>query len=296
MPLLVHNIQQHSGVIYQITCELKRRRRRGGQDVIAAGGRYDKMLTSFRQFLERTGMASKEVKQFGVGISISLDKLVCAVRENCENICAENKFGVDVAVCCIGGLPRREKEKAEVLRELWSQGWKVTSLGLHFNEEICEYCRENSINYIVLLKDGESGTLRVQSWEKDRYQERKINIQDLTESLQRQIDNPLPVLSRSESKVSATNEMPVSSNSPINVNISFVLSEKDKLSASSRRSVKNNILAQMTPVSQRISYKIPIEVFAVFLDTTVLKSMISCLEIDENEIEFQKSIQLIIEK
>ncbi|XP_046628055.1 eIF-2-alpha kinase GCN2 [Neodiprion virginianus] len=297
VPLLVHNIQQHSGVIYQISCELKKRRRRGGQDVIAAGGRYDKMLTSFRQFLERTGMAGKEVRQYGVGISISLDKLVCAVRENCKDICSENKFGVDVAVCCIGGMQRREKEKAEVLRELWSQGLKVTSLGPHSAEEISEYCRDNSINYIILLRDGENGTLRVQSWEKDRYQERKINTQDITDFLQRQIDNPLPILTRSESKVSTgNNEVPVSSYNPVKVNIGFVLSEKDKLSASARRSVKNTILAQMTSVSQRISHKIPIEVFAVFLDTTVVKTIISFLDIDENEVEFHKSIQLIIEK
>ncbi|XP_012255300.2 eIF-2-alpha kinase GCN2 [Athalia rosae] len=296
VPLLVHNIQQHSGIIYQVTCELKRRRRRAGQDVIAAGGRYDKMLTSFRQFLERTGMASKEVKQFGVGISISLDKLVCAVKEGCEDTCAEIKCGVDVAVCCVDGLPRREKEKAEVLRELWSQGLKVTSLGLHSTEEIQEYCRENSISYIVLLKNGECGTLRVQYWEKDRYQEKKVNIQDVTDFLQRQIDNPLHVLSRSDSKVSTGTEVSVSSNNPINVNISFVLIEREKFSASSRRSMKNTILAQMGSVSQRVSHKISIEVVAFFLDTTVIKSMISYLEIDENEVEFHKSIQLIIEK
>lgn len=264
--------------------------------MIAAGGRYDKLLTSFRNFLERTGMASKELKQYGVGISISLDKLVCAAMENFEEFSADNKFGLDVAVCCVGGLPRRDKEKAEVLRELWSQGLKVTSLGIHGNEEICEYCREHSINYIVQLKDGEAGTLRVKSWEKDRYQERKINVQDVTDFLQRQIENPLPVLSRSESKTATGNEAPVSSNNPANVNISFVLSEKDKLSASSRRSVKNTILTQMTSVSQRISHKIRIEVFAVFLDTSVIKSIVSCLEIDESDVEFNKSIQLVIEK
>lgn len=297
VPLLVHNIQQHSGVICQVTCELKKRRRHGGQVIIAAGGRYDKMLTSFRQYVDSPEDSSKELKQFGVGISISLDKLVCAVEQDCKDICTDNKFGVDVAVCCIGGLRRRQKEKAEVLRELWSQGLKATSLSLHSDEEICEYCSENAISNIVLLKDGESGTLRVKSWEKDRYQERKINIQDLTDFLQRQIDNPLPVLSRSESRSgTGTESSPVSSNNPATINLNFIPSDKDRLSPSNRRSVKNNILTQMTSVSQRISHKIPIEVFAVFLDTVVIKSIISCLEIDTNEIEFRKSIQLMIEK
>ncbi|XP_015584813.1 eIF-2-alpha kinase GCN2 [Cephus cinctus] len=296
VPLLVHNVQQHSGVIYQITCELKRRRRRGGQDVIAAGGRYDKMIMSFRKVLERTGMASKEVKQYGVGISVSLDKLVCAVAELSDDHCGENKFGIDVAVCCVDGLPKREKEMADVLRELWSLGLSVTSLDLCTVEEIREYCQENLINHIVMLKSGEKGSLRVQSWERDRFQERKISIQEIGDYLQRQTENPLPILNRSESKVSANNDAPASSNNPVNVNINFVFSERDKLSASGKRSFKNTMLAQMTSCLQRISYKVPIEVFAFFLEMTVLRTMVSLLEIDEEELNFQKSIQLIIEK
>lgn len=295
VPLLVHNTQQHSGVTYQISCESKRRRRRGGQEVIAAGGRYDNMLMSFRQVLERTGLASKEVKQYGAGISVSLDKLVGAVEEGTkENF--EGKFGIDVAVCCVDGSPKREGEMADVLRELWTLGLRVTSLDLSTTEEVSDYCRENSITHVVMLKCGEKGSLRVQSWERDRFQERRINISELVDYLQRQTENSLPILNRSESKVSASTEPPLSSNTPVNVNINFVLSERDKISGSGRRSFKNTMLAQMTSCLQRISYKVPIEVFAVFLEMTVVRTMVSLLEIDEKEPEFQKSIQLVIDK
>lgn len=295
VPLLTYNVQQYSGVIYQITCELKHRRRRSGQDIIAAGGRYDKMLVSFRKVLERTGMASKETKQYGAGISISLDKLASAVAEACEN--GESKCGIDVAICCEGSPGsegRREKDMINILREIWSLGLKVTILDLCTMEETLEYCQENSISHIILLRNG---TLRVQTWERDRFQEKKWNtIQDIVEYLQRQSETTLPILNRSESKMSANNDISVAPSNPVNVNINFILSERDKLSGSGRRSFKNTILAQMSSYLQRISHKVPIEIFAVFLEMSVIRTIISFLEIDEEEQAFQKSIQIVIDK
>lgn len=283
-------------MIYQITCELRHKRKRGDEGIIAAGGRYDKMLMSFRRVLERTGMASKEMKQYGAGISISLDILVSAVMEACEN--GENKCGIDVAVCCEGSQGsegRREKEMIDVLREIWLLGLKVTILDLCTMEEILEYCQDNSINQIILLRNGEKGTLRLQTWEKERFQEKKINIHDVADYLQRQSETVLPALNRSDSKTNG-NDMSITPSNPVNVNINFILSDKDKLSGSGRRSFKNTILAQMSSYLQRISYKVSIEIFAVFLEMSVIRTMISFLEIDEEEQIFQKSIQIVIDK
>lgn len=283
-------------MIYQITCELKHRRRRAGQDVIAAGGRYDKMLMSFRKVLERTGMASKETKQYGAGISISLDKLVSAVSEACENSCGENKCGIDVAVCYEGNPGnegRKEREIINLLREIWSLGLKVTILDLCIMEEILEYCKENSISHIIFLRNG---TSRVLTWERDRYQEKKWNtIPDIVEYLQRQSESSLPILNRSESKVS-TNDVPIAPSNPVSVNINFIISERDKLSGSNRRSYKNAILAQTSSHLQRISHKTPVEIFAVFLEMSVVRTITSFLAIDEDEQAFQESIQIVIDK
>ncbi|XP_076633537.1 eukaryotic translation initiation factor 2 alpha kinase Gcn2 isoform X1 [Colletes latitarsis] len=291
VPLLVHNINQHSGTIYQITCEVKRRRKKCGEEVIAAGGRYDKMLSSFRKILERTGMANKETKQYGVGISISLEKLASAVLETSESL--ENKFGIDVAISCLGN-PHREKEMIDLLKEFWSSGLKVTILDLASVEEILEHCREHSINQVVILRAGEKGSVRIQSWERDRFQEKKIANQEVGEFLQR-LDNSVPILNRAESKT-MTNDNFLSNNNPVNININFILSERDKLSGSSRRSLKNSMLAQMSAYFQRIAHKIPIEIFAVFLEMSVIRTIISFLDIDEEDQNFLKSIQVIIDK
>lgn len=294
----MHNNIQHSGVIYQITCDMKRRKKRSGQEVIAAGGRYDKMLSSFREVLERTNLPGKEVKQYGVGISISLDKLVCASSEMIsEEFFRSRKFVIDIAVCCVDGEPRRRKELADILRELWSLGIKAASLDFNTSEEILDYCRENNINQVILLKSGEKGHLRIETWERERYQERKISICDyLADQFQRQNENLAPItLNRSESKLSANMEVNVS-NTPHNVNINFVLTDRDKLSGSGRRSYKNSIAAQMSSYLQRISPKVPIEVFAVYLEMIVVRTITNFIQFDEDEQNFQKSVQAVIEK
>lgn len=46
---MVYNVHQYSGMICQFVCELKKKRRKGPvMEVLAAGGRYDEMLNSFR--------------------------------------------------------------------------------------------------------------------------------------------------------------------------------------------------------------------------------------------------------
>lgn len=291
VPLLVHNINQHSGIIYQITCQVKRHRKKCGEEVIAAGGRYDKMLSSFKKTLERTEMTSKETKQYGVGISISLEKLVSAVLETPNSL--EIKCGVDIAISCLGN-PHREKEMIDLLKEFWSLGLKVTILHLPILEETLEHCREQSINQVIILKPGEKGTARIQIWERDRFQEKKLANKEVGDFLQK-LDNSIPILNRSESKITGNDNF-LGNNIPVNININFILSEKDKLSGSSRRSLKNSMLAQMSAYIQRIAHKIPIEVFAIFLEMSVIRTIISFLETDEEEQDFLKSIQIIIDK
>ena len=296
MPLLVHNTHQHSGVIYQITCESERRRRRGVQEVLAAGGRYDKMLASFRQGVEPTTPNKQDGKHYGAGISISLDKVISAFNYETSDQSPDGKFGIDVAVCCIDGVSKCEEEIAGVLRDLWALGLRVTSLELSTNKDVYEYCHENLIPHIIILKSSEKESLRVFSWERDRFQERNINCSELMEYMQRQTDIALPALNRSDSKISTNIDASVSSNNPVNVNINFVLSERDKISGSGRRSFKNTMLAQMNSCLQRISSKVPIEIFAVFLEMSVLQTIAISLEIDKKAQDFEKSIILIIEK
>ncbi|XP_053597079.1 eIF-2-alpha kinase GCN2 [Microplitis demolitor] len=297
VPLLAHNMKQHSGIIFQISCDLKRKRRSAGQDVIAAGGRYDNMLQSFKEISKRSGSTNKEVSHHGVGLSISLDKLVCAIQEvileDTNNEISINRFRIDVAVGFIDSKPEREHELADLFRELWSLGLRVTKLDFCRTEEILEYCRENLIPHVIILHSG-IGNLILHSWEYDKFKEQKICITEITEHLQRQTDT-LPVLNRSDSKIRTTDSTN-SSSSYHNINFNFIPTERDKLSDNVRRNYKNTMLAQMSASLQRISCKVSIEVFALFLEMPVIRTLFKLLEIDEKEQDFQKSIQLVIEE
>lgn len=48
---MVYNVQLYSGMMFQFVCELKKKRRRGGLDVLAAGGRYDETVNNFRSVI-----------------------------------------------------------------------------------------------------------------------------------------------------------------------------------------------------------------------------------------------------
>lgn len=299
-------MKQHRGIIFQITCDFKRRRRRVGQEIIAAGGRYDKMLQVFERISERSGLTSKENRHHGVGISISLDRLVSVIQEllledsNIEmNV---KKFGINIAVGLINKKNKREHELADLLRQLWSLDLRVTKLDFNKTEEMLDYCRKNLIPCVIILDD-EKENLSVHFWERKmkRFKEQKMSTTEFTEYLRKpnttsqQTDTP-PVLYRSESKINNMEPTTNPHNTSINVNINFVLSEKDKLSSSGRKSYRNSMLAQLSSSLHRISYKDPIEVFAVFLEMPVIKTIFGLLELDEKEQDFQRSVQFVIEE
>ncbi|XP_023245579.1 eIF-2-alpha kinase GCN2 [Copidosoma floridanum] len=293
-PLFVLNIEQYSGIFFQITYENKKRKRIS-QDVIAAGGRYDKILSSFRQFLQRTGIMN-HAEQFGVGISISLDKLVLAIGELSNEFIHENKVAIDVGVCCVDGEPQRnKKELGDIFRELWALNLKVDLIEFTVFEEIMEYCQENNINHVVMLKNGERGSLRILTWERDRFQERKINTKELSDYFRQTENTTTAILNRSDSKPNPNNDSSVSSNpSSEKIAINFILTDKEKLSAGSKRNYKNAMLAQMSPFFDWCGYKNPFELFGVSLDMSVIRLFSSYLELNEDEQDFQKSLQELI--
>lgn len=93
----------------QLVCEFTKKRR--GKDVLAAGGRYDEMIASYRSVMEEANMIKKDIKQSAVGISISLDKLVQIFQK--ENSQDRNSTYLDAIVCSIG-TKTLLKEKSKV--------------------------------------------------------------------------------------------------------------------------------------------------------------------------------------
>jgi len=67
---LLSNITHFSGIMFQVIYSMKRKNRIT-VDVLAAGGRYDTLLTRFR----KPGSSAASPTQAAVGVSIAYDKV-----------------------------------------------------------------------------------------------------------------------------------------------------------------------------------------------------------------------------
>ena len=149
---MVYNFQHFSGLIFQFVAANIRKRKRGGVDILAAGGRYDKLISQFRR------ADALFPSPGGVGVSIAIEKIVSAVVEDQD---AFVPCAYDVSVCSAGHNPMQQ-ERMRIARDLWNVGIKATmSYGLMPLEELQEICKKQGVQHMVVLKEQEPGSVRV---------------------------------------------------------------------------------------------------------------------------------------
>ena len=159
---MVYNYQHFSGLIFQFVAANKRKRKRGGVDILAAGGRYDELINYFR----RGGEASHP-NPGAVGVSIAIEKIVAAVleEEDVTNLCP-----YDVMVCSVGRNPM-QTERMRIAHDLWECGIKANicydSKDMVSLEEQQEFCKQSGIQHMVVLKEQDAGYVRVSELEKN---------------------------------------------------------------------------------------------------------------------------------
>ncbi|GFO47300.1 eukaryotic translation initiation factor 2-alpha kinase 4 [Plakobranchus ocellatus] len=146
---LVYNPHQYSGVLYQVMCDHCKRKRKVVTEVLAAGGRYDKLIEKFAP-VPPSSNSYKPV--LGVGLSISFDRLVAVVAED-EQI-YKRLSACDVLVCTLG-RHLMVKERLTVARDLWAAGLKTELLfdKAEDFDELCENCYNRGISHIVVLEE-----------------------------------------------------------------------------------------------------------------------------------------------
>ena len=153
---MVYNFNHFSGLIFQFVAANKRKRKRGGVDILAAGGRYDKLINHFRR-----GAEASHPSPGAVGVSIAIEKIVAAELEN-EDATIPSAF--DVFVCSAGHNPMLA-ERMGIARDLWKAGISATisydSKDMTPLEELQEFCKQGGIQHMVVLKEQETGSVRV---------------------------------------------------------------------------------------------------------------------------------------
>ncbi|XP_071963594.1 eIF-2-alpha kinase GCN2-like [Antedon mediterranea] len=295
---LVYNVHLYSGIMFQFVANIRRKKGKSGMDVLAAGGRYDKLIPLFKHAVS-SSMQSL-LCPCAVGVSIHLEKIVFAGLQDSE----EMPSTCDILVCAIGSSCSL-KDKLKCVRDLWAGGLKAdilcdTSLGL---EEIQEYCKYVGITHMVLIKDLESQKVKVRSIENEKnqieFKETRVEISNLVDFLQQKksshekiesLDsnvscNKSGLYHQSSTDTGATNT---------SYNIRFVPHEK--LDTVDRKRTERRIQTRIWQLLENFSSKTKVEVVAVDLPMSVVKSMIVTLDFDNDENSYQESVFQLIEK
>jgi len=294
-------------------------------DVIAAGGRYDSLLETFRSTLEVIGLIPKGTKQFGVGVSISLDKLISGLEsEELERFRGGSRI-VEVVICSMGHHAL-SREKISIMKDFWAHGISCTCLdGPETMEAAEEHCRELGSSFLVVLKDAElHSAFRVRIFEKERIHEKKMTKTELIELVKKnsRTTSEGGELHGSSSSTALNLKGPceghkgsfslesgcpapghphphpayTSNNNNIpSVNITFVLPEnKDKNSTWKRRH-ENLMMSHITDTLSKLSKQQTVELLGIEANSTLIKTLSSFLQIHDKE-QYNRSVTEILER
>lgn len=276
-PDVISNFHYYSGVMFQVVWDNKNKKRLE-KDIIAAGGRYDNLIAQFRKALNK----EKKTKQSAAGLTIYVDKLVSTLQINCQLFKT-----VDVLVCSVG-QSEMMNEKLKIMKDLWAAEIRSTILDVDQSlEETQDYCEKMNVSHIVYVKESEPGIVRLKSWVKDRFYEKKLSLSEIVPYLNRVRHNSggncnteavvsntgTYHYSRSESRSAS-----VSQHENHQINITFIIDEK--LNANNRRRYENQIYNIITNSLQKISYKSKIEVIALNAESELIKALVSVIDVN----------------
>ena len=113
---LAYNMHYYSGIMFQVVLDAQKK-----FDVIAAGGRYDKLISTFRH----PSLSTQSIH--GVGVNIAIEKIagyVLACESEIVSTKAFKNYDTDVYICSFGKSLLLECMHTAAM--LWSAGIKVT--------------------------------------------------------------------------------------------------------------------------------------------------------------------------
>ncbi|KAG5266200.1 hypothetical protein AALO_G00250890 [Alosa alosa] len=293
---LVYKIQHHRGVIFQFVAFV-RKRRRTVPDILAAGGRYDHLISDFR------GPVGPGPAPSAVGVSVALDKICGAVASMEE---PPQVSSCDVLVVPVGHTSM--SRAINVTQKLWTAGVSAEVVYdiSQSQEALLEHCRQAGMAFMVMVSDKEGNYCKVKSFEKDRQSEKRIPESELVDHIVQKcrtkfseernrdvsdgssLQNPKGSLQTS----SGSSEQH-GSNSGGNMNVNLIPPEK--LSASTRRRYETTIQSRLQNLGSSLQNKTnDIEILAVDVAKETLINFLS-LEFD-GEDEFNNSVKHLLSR
>ncbi|XP_017089364.2 eIF-2-alpha kinase GCN2 isoform X1 [Drosophila bipectinata] len=304
------------GIVWQMTADLKPNRS-GHPSILAVGERYDAMLHEFQRQAQsfNPALPTRSVLS-GAGLSFSLDKLVAAVGVEYAKDCR----AIDVGICVCGTRPPL-KDVTYIMRLLWSVGIRcgIVEAASELGDEAQDLARLGALHVILVA---ENGSLRVRSFERERFQERHLNRAELVEFVQkllrgdginaatvdysREISNQSAgggssggrERERGENGLSTSGSNATIKNSYSqlpNLQVSFLT--HDKPTANYKRRLENQVAQHMTSTLAQFIKKETFVVLVVELPPAVVNAIVGAINPREiRKKETEPEINVVIER
>lgn len=303
--------------MWQMTADLKPNRS-GHPSVLAIGERYDSMLHEFQKQAQKfnPAMPARGVLS-GAGLTFSLDKLVAAVGVEYAKDCR----AIDVGICVCGTRPPL-KDVTYIMRLLWSVGIRcgIVEAASELGDEAQDLARLGALHVILVA---ENGSLRVRSFERERFQERHLTRTELVEFIQKMlrsdglngttVDNfsHLSALGSGDNRSSGGKERErgenglstSASNATIknnysqlpNLQVTFLT--HDKPTANYKRRLENQVAQQMSSTLSQFLKKETFVVLVVELPPAVVNAIVGAINPREiRKRETEPEINYVIER
>jgi translation initiation factor 2-alpha kinase 4 len=297
---LAYKLSQFSGVMFLYAAgPMAKKRRRGPlTNVLAAGGRYDKLISDFQSSVFAAAASCS-----AVGVSIAVDRIVNAMAESEET----NIPGVcEVLVYSVRSEPLNEC--VQIVRDLWTAG--ISSQLLQNSEQLYSLddlqtrCKDLGISHIVLLTEKvvyDYSTVRVRSLEKDKVVDKSILRSELVDYLQSRITNKPETTELFQSVAASVKGQPAqgasweahsSSQLPIGVTVLTA----DKTASNIKRRYQSLAMSKASQILQGLSNRQNVEVLAVDLPQSPLSDLRLILNATGKEDRFTADVRAIVDK
>lgn len=288
-PCLVHDVNIYNcGLIFEVRCKSSKKTN-PGQEVLAVGGSYDDLVNRFRVKLTRQ---ESPMVHHAVGVSFSMEKLIRLAAEY------ERISYVDSVIC---SLPQDQdpmtQHRIGLLKALWVNNTSTTSANPGLNvDEVSHMCKECNVPNLLLLKDTDPDMVKIRTFDKDKFSEKRINILDVSDSVGSSSGSSKmePTLQTKDLCRGSKEEKPVTTvESLIKVNIISI----DKISALAKKKIEANIVTVLkASLFKCINEKFFVEVIAVDMNISAVRALASNLNVEKDEKAFLSSVRDYVEK
>ncbi|XP_044127594.1 LOW QUALITY PROTEIN: eIF-2-alpha kinase GCN2 [Bufo gargarizans] len=289
---LVYKMQQHNGIIFQFVAFIKRRQRTV-PEILAAGGRYDHLISQFKGL--QTGSFAVPC---AVGVSIAIDKISAALSSADENVSS-----CDLLVVSAGQMS--VNRAIGIIQKLWTAG--ITAEIMYdwseSQDELQELCRLSGIPFVAIVSDKEGSHVKLKAFEKERQTEKRILESDLVDHLlqklrlrgqeERNNREMLDTLSGQNLKGSFSGTQSQSEQHSSAVKLSVSIIAPERLSASTRRRYETQVLSKLqTSITNLQQRNTEIEILAVDLPKEAILNLLSLEFVDEQT--FNASVKQVM--